>query len=130
MVITIVNYLVILQASDALDLAKDYTALMVIANFDDIYYAASKLTLLKNILEVHADDYVELFQIETTSSLDARGNQNVKLKKDEIYDLVVENVEKQNEEWIEEKLKEIRDEEEPILDRMVANLGYFLHQKA
>ena len=130
MVITIVNYLVILQASDALDLAKDYTALMVIANFDDIYYAASKLTLLKNILEVHADDYVELFKIETTSSLDARGNQNVKLKKDEIYDLVVENVEKQNEEWIEEKLKEIRDEEEPILDRMVANLGYFLHQKA
>ena len=83
---------------------------MVIANFDDIYYAASKLTLLKNILEVHADDYEGLFQIETTSSLSARGNMNVKLQKDEIYDKVVKNTEKENKKWIEDKIEEIRDE--------------------
>ena len=101
---------------------------MVIANFDNIYYAASKLTLLKNILEVHADDYEDLFKIETTSSLDARDNMNVKLKKDEIYDKVVKNSKIQNKKWIEDKIEEIRDEKASYLDRIIANLGYFLYK--
>ena len=50
-IITLVNFAVILQAENALDLAKDYTALMVIANFDDFYYQASRLNLLKEVLE-------------------------------------------------------------------------------
>ena len=75
-IITLVNYAVILQADNALDLAKDYTALMVIANFDNFYYEASQLKLLKDILEYQADDYSDLFKIETTSSYDATGTGN------------------------------------------------------
>ena len=44
---------------------------MVIANFDDYYYTASRLNLLKEVLE--EDDYSDLFKIETTTSYDADG---------------------------------------------------------
>ena len=91
MVITSVNYLVILSACDALELAKDFTALMVIAQIDNYFYDASRLTLLKNILDYQADDYEELFNIETTTSVDASDNQNVELEEDPILDTVKEN---------------------------------------
>ena len=107
MVITLVNYAVILQADNALDLAKDFTALMVIAQFDNFYYNASKLTLLKDVLENHANDYASLFEIETTTSLDARGNQNVKLKEDKILDQIRKNArnrDKENKKSISEAI--------------------------
>ena len=85
-VITIVNYLVILQADSAMDLAKDYAALMIIADFDNIYYQASGLTLLKEILEYDKEDYQDLFKVETTTSVDAMDNNDEKLGDDEIFE--------------------------------------------
>ena len=64
---------------------------MVIAQIDNYFYDASRLTLLKNILDYQADDYEELFNIETTTSVDARDNQNVVLEQDPILDTVKEN---------------------------------------
>ena len=64
---------------------------MVIAQIDNYFYDASRLTLLKNILDYQADDYEELFNIETTTSVDARDNQNVELEQDPILDTVKEN---------------------------------------
>ena len=56
---------------------------MVIANFDDFYYQASRLNLLKEVLE--DDDYSELFKVETTTSYDAVGEKGEDLEEDLIY---------------------------------------------
>ena len=62
---------------------------MVIANFDDFYYQASRLNLLKEVLE--DDDYSELFKIETTTSYDAAGEKGEDLEEDLIYAQVETN---------------------------------------
>ena len=50
--ITLVNYAVVVKSSDVLELAKDYTALLVIANFDNLFAAAYIETdLIRKILD-------------------------------------------------------------------------------
>ena len=36
-IITLINYIVIYVSGNVLDVAKDFTALLIIANFDDIF---------------------------------------------------------------------------------------------
>ena len=96
-----------MQAENALDLAKDYTALMVIANFDDFYYDASRLNLLKEVLE--EDDYAELFKIETTTSYDAYGEKGEDMKEDLVYAQVETNAGIRDRKRKQDCLDDIRD---------------------
>merc|ERR1712151_1136772 len=49
--IAMVNYAVIIQSQDINDLSKDFTALMVIANFGDIFCRSiSRDSLIRNII--------------------------------------------------------------------------------
>ena len=66
--ICLINYFVIVQAGDVLDLAKDFTALMIIAQFDDAFAQSSRQKLVKSILDTETDSYEDLFKIETTTS--------------------------------------------------------------
>ena len=82
---------------------------MVIAQIDDYFYDASRLTLLKNILDDQADDYEELFNIETTTSIDASDMWNVELEEDPILDKVKENTKEEFVVWtrtVHETIKE------------------------
>ena len=68
LIIAVVNYLVITISTTTIDIAKDFTSLLIIAQFDDIFGSrASKFVsdLISN------EDYDSLFKIETTTSTDA-----------------------------------------------------------
>ena len=85
----LVNYAVILQSKEVLDLAKDFAALMIIADFDNIFAKSSKDTLVMEILNSeNRDAYKDLFKIETTTSLDAMVEKNEPLEPDEISTLI------------------------------------------
>ena len=85
----LVNYAIIVQAPNVLDLAKDFTALLVIASFDDWFAMASKAEIIKDILDKEKSHYADLFKIVVTTSLDARGNKNEAIEDDEgIYDKI------------------------------------------
>ena len=83
--IGLVNYAVILQSDDVKDLAKDFVALMIIAEFDNMFATYSEEQITKDILEYHKNDYKDLFKIETTSSEDSKGPFNKKLETDKIW---------------------------------------------
>merc|ERR1712232_172439 len=68
--ITLINYLVITINDNILDIAKDFTALMIIGSFDDIFGKVAGKELAKDVLTDPA--YKELFKIETTTSKDAK----------------------------------------------------------
>ena len=80
---------------------------MVIANFDDFYYQASRLNLLKEVLE--DDDYSELFKIETTTSYDADGEKGEDLEEDLIYAQVETNAGIRDRKKRQDCLNNIRD---------------------
>ena len=84
--ITLINYLVITINDNILDIAKDFTALMIIGSFDDIFGKVTGKELAKDVLTDPA--YQELFKIETTTSVDAKRQKNEWLPKDEIYELI------------------------------------------
>merc|ERR1712151_100617 len=82
--IAMVNYAVIIQSQDINDLSKDFTALMVIAYFDDIFCRSiSRDSLIRTIIV--SKDYKDLFKIETTTSSEAKGAKNVGLNEDRVY---------------------------------------------
>ena len=67
LLITAINYLVIMISTDVLEIAKDFTALMVISSFDDIFGSfEGRNEVAKQILT--DPDYEKLFTIETTTS--------------------------------------------------------------
>jgi len=68
--ITLVNYLVITISTNVIDIAKDFTALMVIADFDDIFGSQSTKSKAREIIEDYGDS---LFAVETTTSYKASG---------------------------------------------------------
>ena len=122
-VITIVNYLVILQADNALELAKDYAALMIIADFDNIYYQASGLTLLKEILEYNRADYDDLFKIETTTSMAAKDFNNEDLDDDPIYAQIKANADDRYKKKLQQLVRQ-RDDSGSLLARISLQFHY------
>ena len=67
-IIALCNYLVITISTTVIDIAKDFTALLIIGQFDDIFGARG--SPLVNSLVTEAE-YADLFRIETTTSYDA-----------------------------------------------------------
>ena len=75
--ITQINYQVIMINSNALEIAKDFTALMIIADFDNLFGAISgNETAKKMLTEKH---YEFLFKIERTSSNEAKFEKNAEI---------------------------------------------------
>jgi len=69
MLIVFVCYWVIVTSPSVLDLAKDFTALMIIAEIDNQFANISEETIVKDILaEETKDKFKELFKVETTTS--------------------------------------------------------------
>ena len=65
--ITLINFLVIMISGEILDIAKDFTALMIIADFDNIFGTFENSNELpKKILS--EEEYEFLFKVEKTSS--------------------------------------------------------------
>ena len=69
--ITMVNYFVVMISGSVIDVMKDFTALLIIADFDNIFGDSfSSSTEIAN--EIIDEDYFDdLFKVETTTSLDA-----------------------------------------------------------
>ena len=66
-----INYLVITVSDTVLDIAKDFTALMVISAFDDIFGALEGGNeIAKDV--INDSEYEKIFMIETTTSKDAK----------------------------------------------------------
>ena len=87
--VTCVNYLVIEISPTVLDVAKDFTALMIIAEFDDIFSNMSnKDDKAREICTNDGGTYDLLFRIETTTSIDALGERNMKLESDPVFDYI------------------------------------------
>lgn len=63
--ISILNYYVIIAKSfDAIDIAKDFIALMVISEFDNIFYEEySEYNIAKQFIMEKDDTFVEMFRI-------------------------------------------------------------------
>ena len=77
-VITGINYLVITVSDTVLDIAKDFTALMIISYFDDIFGALEGGNeLAKDV--INDLEYEKIFTIETTTSKDALDSGNCPL---------------------------------------------------
>ena len=85
--ITLINYNVITVADNVLDIAKDFAALMIIADFDDIF---GKFSSGKEIAKEVCTNkiYEDILRIETTTSIDARGDRNAPTNKDVIFEMV------------------------------------------
>ena len=81
----IICYFVIISSPDVLELAKDFTALMIISEFDNQFAMFSREKIAKEAVKITDTDttYRDLFMIETTTSRDAQGSGNSILKEDE-----------------------------------------------
>ena len=93
--IALINYAVITSSEDVLELAKDFTALIIIAEIDNQFAGLSREETVKDALE--NPDYATLFKIETTSSLDARKHANECLSKDPAHELINKRIKYRNE---------------------------------
>lgn len=69
--ITLVNFFVVMISGSVIDVMKDFTALYIIADFDNIFGNSynSKEEIANEIID--EDYFDELFLVETTTSLDA-----------------------------------------------------------
>jgi len=82
--------------STALDLAKDFTALMIISDFDNQFAVFSKQTIARQAAENVDGTYDDLFIVETTTSFYAEGAGDVDLdNNDKANELINEKREKQ-----------------------------------
>lgn len=85
--IAVVNYFVITVSDSVLDIAKDFTALYILAEFDDLLgeiahtYANTEEPALDCLTE---DAYEDMMKIDVTTSRLASGRKNVKLEPAEI----------------------------------------------
>jgi hypothetical protein len=88
--IALANYLVITISDNVLDVAKDFTALLIIADFDDIFANTNGSTQARDI--VTGDCYERCFVIEVTTSHDAKAdNEHNKPPKDLVYELMIKD---------------------------------------
>ena len=90
--ITLVNYLVITISNNVIDIAKDFTALMIIADFDDIFGEAGVKG--SKASDIVGGDYEDLFKVETTTSHKAAGLRNRQMEDDEVYNKMVKDADK------------------------------------
>ena len=82
--IALANYLVITISQDVISVAKDFTALIIISEFDDIF---SKSAGSSKANEIVTGEYELCFKIETTTSLAAQSAvTNIELEYDEAYE--------------------------------------------
>jgi hypothetical protein len=91
-----ISYNVIITAETVLELAKDFTALMIIAEIDNQFAEVSKEIIAKDAIEDQDGTYADLFKTETTSSKDAHGIGNEPLKECEIHNLLNEKIKYKN----------------------------------
>lgn len=97
-----VCYIVIISSADILELAKDFTALMIIIDFDNYFANTSSDDITKDIIDNAKSDgvnnlYSDIFTIETTTSTYARQEGNAKLEEiDEANELVNKRIEHMN----------------------------------
>ncbi len=68
--VTLLNYYVIIAKSlDVIDVAKDFLAMMIIADFDNIFFLEyPNSNVLKSIVLQHIEYKVSFFKIQTTTS--------------------------------------------------------------
>jgi len=99
----LVCYSVIISSKDILELAKDFTALMIIIDFDNYFAHTSSDDITKEIIDNSKEDgdksmYVNFFKVETTTSINARKNGNAKLEEpeDEANELINRRIEHKN----------------------------------
>ena len=88
--VALINYFVVTVSDNVLDIAKDFTALLIISEFDD--YLANLTTTYQRLSEpvLEAKEYEGLLKIETTTSTSAARTANMKLAKD----ITLENINK------------------------------------
>ena len=92
--VAIVNYFVITISEDVLTLAKDFTALLFIADFDDLMSSAistyAKIgEISDDIVENKDGAYDELLMIEVTTSSEAgKAGRNAKLRADPEFEAI------------------------------------------
>ena len=90
--ISLINYLVIAQSGTVIDIAKDFTALMIIAEFDDIFGGGMDKEKAKIVCLDEDDIYKKIFMIETTTSNDAEGEHDEKICSDTGVSHVINSV--------------------------------------
>ena len=89
--VAIVNYFVITISDNVLDLAKDFTALIVIGEFDDFMSKAIDTYANQDEIALECVDdaaYDDLLMIDVTTSTSAKNQGEVKLGKDPILDKI------------------------------------------
>lgn len=92
--IALINYAVITIESDVIGIAKDFTALFIIAEFSDIFgkFGTNEELAKKVCTE---KKYRWIFKIETTTSNDAEDRQDVPMEEDWVYEKMKERPESQ-----------------------------------
>mgnify|MGYP001626747553 CR=1 FL=1 len=82
--VTLLNYYVIIAKSHTvIDVAKDFLAMMIIADFDNIFFLEyPESNVLKSIVLQHNEYKVSFFKIQTTTSKDCiKSETNLQLNK-------------------------------------------------
>ena len=70
--VELVNFLAVLDQSTFSDMVMNFTALVIISEFDDFFFSAYKDSDLKDVILNKADAYSEILMIRRTSSRDAK----------------------------------------------------------
>jgi len=86
--ISIINFAVISSSGSVLDIAKDFTALAIIADFDDIFAVGLGDELACDICENADGVYDGLLRIEITTSYNAKGEGSQKLARDTVLEQI------------------------------------------
>ena len=89
--IALINYAVIAASDTILDIAIDFTALVIIADFDDIFGSGMEYDKAKEICDNEDRRYDDIFIIETTTSRNAQGESDMKIRHDPVFELVNHN---------------------------------------
>ena len=83
-------YAVIITSTTVLDLAKDFTALMIISEFDNQFANFSREKIATDAVNNSDGTYTDLFMIDTTTSDEARGGGNsILFDKDEAWKMIL-----------------------------------------
>lgn len=85
-IISIINFAVISSSESVLDIAKDFTALAIIAEFDDIFAVGLGDEKANDICENADGVYDGLLRIEVTTSIHAKGVGSQKLPRDKVLE--------------------------------------------
>lgn len=89
--ISLINFAVIANSDSVLDIAKDFTALSIIADFDDFFSEGLIHEKAAEVCENADGIYDGLFKIETTTSRKARGEADMKMEDDPVFAKVMKH---------------------------------------